>query len=129
MIVEDEALVAFDNEHGLTEAGYEVVATVDCYADAEAVLARVPLDLVLTDIALNGEGDGYEVARAAQAKGVPVLFVTGNCGEEGRSLGIGWLAKPYSMAVLEKTLAALERTLQGRPPKRLPAGLTMFETS
>ena len=38
LIVEDEALVAFDNEHGLTEAGYEVVATVDCLADAAAVI-------------------------------------------------------------------------------------------
>ena len=127
MIVEDEALVAFDNEHGLTEAGYEVVATVDCFADAAAVIEREPLDLVLTDIALNGDGDGHDVARAARAKGVPVLFVTGRCSEEGRTLGIACLAKPYSMAVLERTLGALDRALQGRPPKRLPAGLTMFE--
>ena len=127
LIVEDEPLVAFDNEHGLTEAGYEVVATVDCLADAAAVIAREPLDLVLTDIALSGEGDGHDVARAARAKGVPVLFVTARCSEEGRTLGLACLSKPYSMAVLERALGALDRVLQGKPPKRLPRGLTLFE--
>ena len=38
LIVEDEPLVAFDNEHTLTDAGYEVVATVDSYADAAEVI-------------------------------------------------------------------------------------------
>ena len=34
LVVEDEPLVAFDNEHMLQDAGYEVVATVDTLADA-----------------------------------------------------------------------------------------------
>jgi DNA-binding response OmpR family regulator len=129
LIVEDEPLVAFDNEHGLTEAGYEVVATVDCYADAAAVIAQERLDLVLTDISLNGEGDGHDVARAAKVKGVPVLFATARCIEEGRALGLACLAKPYSMAVLERALDVLDRALQGQPPKRLPRGLTLFEVA
>jgi hypothetical protein len=29
VIIEDEPLIAFDNEHLLGEAGYEVVATID----------------------------------------------------------------------------------------------------
>ena len=65
IIVEDEPLVAFDNEHLLSEAGYEVVATVDSLAEAKAVIEMEPLDLVLSDIRLNGEGDGLDVARAA----------------------------------------------------------------
>lgn len=127
LIVEDEALVAFDSEHKLTEAGYEVIATVDSYAEAAGVLARAPLDLVLTDITLNGDGDGHDVARAARAKGVPVLFVTAHCTDEGRVLGLACLAKPYSMGALERSLNALDRALQGRPPQRLPRGLTMFD--
>lgn len=129
LIVEDEALVAFDNEHGLTDAGYEVVATVDCYADALAVIERERLDLVLTDISLNGEGDGHDVARAARAKGVPALFVTAHCSEEGRALGLACLAKPYSIPVLERALGTLDQVLQGRLPKRLPRGLTLFEAA
>ncbi len=38
VVVEDEPLVAFDNEHLLSEAGYEVVATVDSLADAARVI-------------------------------------------------------------------------------------------
>lgn len=129
LIVEDEPLVAFDSEHGLTEAGYEVVATVDSRADAIEVLAREALDLVLTDIGLSGQGDGHDVARAARDRGVPVLLVTARCSEEGRALALAWLAKPYPAAALERTLDALDRVLQGRPPRRLPAGLTLFETA
>lgn len=129
MIVEDEPLVAFDNEHGLTDAGYEVVATVDSRDDALDIMAREALDLVLTDIGLAGDGDGHDVARAAREKGVPVLLVTARCTDEGRALALGWLAKPYSKGVLERTLAALDRQLQGRPLRRLPAGLTIFETA
>ncbi len=129
LIVEDEPLVAFDNEHLLGEAGYEVVATVDSLADAEAVMAALEVDLVLSDISLNGDGDGLDVARIAQAKGVPVLFVTGNCPDEARNLGIGWLAKPYTGKMMRSALDAVDRKLQGRTLKRLPAGLSLYEPS
>src|SRR4028118_2293378 len=89
VIVEDEPLVAFDNEHMLSEAGYEVVATVDNLADATRVIQEEEIDLILTDIKLSGEGDGMDVARAASARNVPVLFVTGNCPVEAQHLGIG----------------------------------------
>ena len=38
LIVEDEPLVAFDNEYMLRDAGYEIVATVDSPADAIEVI-------------------------------------------------------------------------------------------
>ena len=128
LIVEDEPLVAFDNEHLLRECGYEVVATVDTLADAVRVLSDgEPVDLVLSDIKLNGDGDGMDVARAAAARQVPVLFVTANCPIEARSLGIGCLAKPYTDKILRNALDALDRKLQGKPVKRLPAGLSLYE--
>ena len=127
LIVEDEPLVAFDNEYLLGEAGYVVVATVDSLADAEEALAGLEIDLVLSDISLNGEGNGLDVARAAGAKGVPVLFVTGNCPDEARTLGIGWLAKPYTAKTMRSALDAVDRKLQGKNVRRLPSGLTLYE--
>lgn len=127
LIVEDEPLVAFDNEHLLRDCGYEVVATVDNLADAVRVLGEEPVDLVLSDVSLNGDGDGMDVARAAAARQVPVLFVTANCPMEARSLGIGCLAKPYSDKVLKAALDALDRKLQGKAVKKLPAGLSLYE--
>ncbi|HEX2763512.1 MAG TPA: response regulator [Allosphingosinicella sp.] len=127
LIVEDEPLVAFDNEHLLRECGYEVVATVDNLADAVRVLGEEPVDLVLSDVSLSGEGDGMDVARAAAARQVPVLFVTANCPMEARTLGIGCLAKPYSDKVMKAALEALDRKLQGKAVKKLPAGLSLYE--
>ncbi len=127
LIVEDEPLVAFDNEHSLADAGYEVVATVDSLADAVRVLGEGGVDLVLSDIKLNGDGDGMDVARAAAAKAVPVLFVTGNCPVEAHTLGVGCLAKPYTDKILKGALEALDRKLQGQPVKRVPAGLKLYD--
>ena len=127
LVVEDEPLVAFDNEQLLKDAGYEVVATVDSLAAARKVIEAEPLDLVLTDLRLNGDGDGTGVARAARERRVPVLFVTAHNSEDTKSLGVGCLAKPYSSKVLKGALEALERHLQGRRLKRLPPQLTLFE--
>jgi DNA-binding response OmpR family regulator len=126
MIVEDEPLVAFDNEYMLQDAGYEVVATVDSVADALAVIEAQALDLILTDISLSGEGDGTDVARAAGAKGIPVLFVTGNCTEEGKSLALGCLSKPYGARVLLGALHAIDDHIQGKKVKKLPEQLTLY---
>src|SRR5689334_6331096 len=123
VIVEDEPLVAFDNEHMLADAGYEVVATVDNLADVTRLIAAETIDLILSDIKLRGDGDGLDVARAAAAKGVPVLFVSGNCPIDAQTLGVGCLMKPYSERTLKNALRALERKLKGEPVKRLPPGL------
>jgi DNA-binding response OmpR family regulator len=127
LIVEDEPLVAFDNEHMLRDDDYEVVATVDSYADAAEAIERHAIDLVMTDISLAGEGSGLDVARAAQAKGVPVLFVTAHyCAEDAKTLALGCLAKPYSDKALLAALDALDRHIQGQKPKRTPKQLTLY---
>ena len=127
LVVEDEPLVAFDNEHLLQDAGYEVVATVDNLDDARAVIEAEALDLVLTDVKLAGDGDGTGVARIARKRGVPVLFVTAHEIDEAHALGVGCLSKPYSDKVLKNALEALDKRLQGRGPKKLPPQLTLFE--
>jgi two-component system, response regulator PdtaR len=127
LVVEDEPLVAFDNEYMLKDAGYEVVATVDNLDAARQVIESEGLDLVLTDLKLNGDGDGMGVARAARKQGVPVLFVSGHCTEEAKSLALGCLAKPYSDRVLKGALDALDSHLQGRKLKKLPPQLTLYE--
>ncbi|THD36985.1 MAG: response regulator [Sphingomonas sp.] len=128
LVVEDEPLVAFDNEHSLTEEGFEVVATVDRVADAIAVLeANADIDLVLVDVNLT-DGSGIDIARHAHARGVAVIFCTGDCPEGGRAFARGCLAKPYRPADLIAAIAAVDGQLQGRPrPRRLPRGFSLFE--
>ncbi len=126
LVVEDEPLVAFDNEHLLSDAGYTVVATVDRVADAVRVILADGLDLVLADVNLPGDGDGIDVARAAKTKGIPLLFVTGTRPINAEALAIGCLAKPYSQRDLLAAIEAVDATLGGRKPKRVPAGLSLF---
>ncbi|WP_419825737.1 response regulator [Sphingomonas sp.] len=126
LIVEDEPLIAFDNEHFLNDAGFEVVATVDTAAEAERLLAAGGIDLVTADVKLH-EGSGVDVARAAHAGGVPVLFVTGNCPAEAAGFAVGCLAKPYSQRVLLDAIRVVAAVASGeKPPRRLPSGMTLF---
>ncbi len=127
LVVEDEPLVAFDNEHSLSEAGYEVVGTVDNLADATRLIDEEEIDLILSDIRLAGDGDGLDVARAAAAKKIPVLFVTAAPPAEAHALGVGCLAKPYSDKGLKAALGALDEKLQGKRVTRVPAGLSLYE--
>ena len=126
LLVEDEPLVAFDTEHFLRDAEYEVVATVDRVTDALAIIeASDELDLVLVDISL-ADGSGIDVARVAHAAGVPVLFVTGACPEGGREVAAGCLSKPYAQRDLLAAITAIEAVLDGKPPKRMPNGFNLF---
>ncbi len=126
LIVEDEPLVAFDNEHVLAEAGFVVVATIDTAEEAARLIAEGGIDLVTSDVRLSGTGSGIDVARAAHRAGIPLLFVTGNCPAEAQALAAGCLAKPYSARDLVAAIAAIASHVGGIPPPRLPRGLTLF---
>lgn len=125
LIVEDEPLVAFDAEHILTEAGYEVLATVDTIAAALAHIADGQPQLVLLDINLS-DGNGLAIAERAHANGVPVLIVSGLCPDQAQMLAMGWLAKPYRPRDLIGAVAAIEAMVDGQPPKTFPTGLSLF---
>ena len=126
LIVEDEPLVAFDNEHALGEAGYEVVATVDRFRDAMAVIEAGEIDLILSDVALTGSRNGVDLARAVKPLAIRLLFVTGSCPIDAPQISVGCLAKPYAQRDLIDSLKALELALAGEMPKRLPAGLSLY---
>lgn len=129
LIVEDEPLVAFDTEHFLTEDGFDVVATVDGAADAIALIeGSAKIDLVLSDYNL-ADGNGVDVARAARAAGIPLVFVSGQSPVEAQSIADGCLAKPYAQRDLLLAIAALEAVMAGAQPKRLPLGFSLFRTA
>jgi len=134
LVVEDEALVAFDNEHQLSLAGYTVVATVDrgelalaCLDAAAAGDGAVDgVDAVVLDVGLAGDISGIAVARHAAGMGIPVLFVTGQCPAGGRELAYGCLAKPYTPAALVAALEIADAIARQAPVETLPPGFTLF---
>lgn len=128
LIVEDEPLTAFDNENLIGDQGYEVVATLDRFADAVATLDSEQVDLILCDVRLTGERTGIDLAQVAKNRRIPVLFVTGAPPDNASELVIGCLLKPYNDRTLKATLAAIDKYLAGekvRPPK----GLTLYPTA
>ena len=124
--VEDEPLIAFDTEHVLIEAGYDVVGTVDSVEAALEVIKDKKLDLALVDLGLTDGGNGVEVAAAARQAGLQVLFVTGRCPKGGESLCIGCLEKPFTQKDLRAAIEAIETLLARGSVKKVPPGLRLY---
>lgn len=126
LIVEDEPLTAFDNEVMLADFGYDVVATLDSFEQATALLDREDIDLVLSDLRLSGPHSGLDLARAAKERGIPVLFSTGHeIPDEGKAVAVGCLRKPYTERQLKNALEAIDLLLAGEEVKT-PKGLDLY---
>ena len=121
LIVEDEPLMAFDNENMLGDLGYEVVATLDSFEDAIELLDGEQVDLIVSDYRLSGERTGLDLARAAKGRNIPIIFSTGHeLPPESVQLAIGCIAKPYTERTLKLALNAVDKHLAGgraKPPK------------
>ncbi|MEO7241000.1 MAG: response regulator [Sphingomicrobium sp.] len=125
LVVEDEPLTAFDNETMLRDAGYEVVATLDGYDEAIAMLDSGRIDLILSDVRLRSQQTGIDLARAAKALGIPTLFATGHPYPDAPSVAVGCLMKPYSERQLKAAIDSIDRHLGGETVKP-PKGLELF---
>ncbi|WP_310467993.1 response regulator [Sphingomonas sp.] len=126
LVVEDEPLVAFDNESMLNDAGYKVVATVDNFDAAIDLIDREKLDLILSDVRLTGERTGLDLAMAAKQRDIPILFATGHkLPKEAAAHAIGCLNKPYSERQLKNALECVDRHLAGEKTKPMK-GLELY---
>ena len=128
LIVEDEPLTAFAIENLIGDAGYEVVATLDRFADAVTALDKEQVDLILCDVRLAGERTGIDLAQVAKNRSIPVLFVTAAPPDNAADLVIGCLMKPYSDRTLKSALAAVDKYLAGEKA-RPPRGLTLYPSA
>jgi CheY-like chemotaxis protein len=77
LVVDDEKAIRETLTQALEHDGYEVDATGDV-GDAVALLGRIRVDLVVTDLVLPG-GSGLEVARTVKRvhPDAPVILITG----------------------------------------------------
>ncbi len=126
LIVEDDPLVAFENERTLKHGGYDVVATVDSGEAAVAVIASEQIDALVLDLGLAGHMSGREVARIARDRGIAVLLVTGQCPVDAEEMAVACLGKPHSAAALVSALKAVETmTCKNKTPRKV-SGLKTF---
>jgi CheY-like chemotaxis protein len=98
LVVEDEWLVRQCVADFLHEAGCVVVEAADGERAIHICKSGLPIDVVFTDINLNGSADGWAVAEAFwDARGsVSVIYASGNPIDRSRCLpGSICFEKPY----------------------------------
>ena len=108
LIIEDDPLIAFDNERTLLHHGYDVIATVDRGEAAVPFMAEHKVDALLLDIGLAGYMSGRDIARLARDRNIPVLLVTGNCPDDAADIAMACLHKPHSAGLLLSALRCME---------------------
>lgn len=78
LIIEDEALIAMALEQLMTDMGHSIVGMAATEAQAIAIVAANPPDLVLADIQLADGSSGIDaVNRILAVNDVPIIFITG----------------------------------------------------
>ena len=133
LLVEDHVELSRWMARALAESHFTIERAMNG-ADADALLAVEPFDLVILDLTL-ARMDGLEVLRRLRARGsrVPVLIVTARTDVKERVLGLNlgaddYLAKPFELAELEARVKALLRRSHGDPQLRLTCGDLAFDT-
>ena len=112
LVVEDNALVAFDLEDSLERFGHQVVARAASASGAVLAAAEHRPDLVLMDVSLADGSDGIQAAIDIREQvGTPAVFVTGYTDRATRQRAaearpVGMLHKPVQPA---DVAAALQR--------------------
>jgi DNA-binding NarL/FixJ family response regulator len=110
LIVEDEALIAMDMTLALSQAGFEVLGTVDTEADAVDASKRLQPDVIMMDITLR-EGSGISAARAIMGSSAAlVIFVSGNSDPQtlhavGALGAAAFIRKPFAGGELPQLVA------------------------
>ena len=125
--IDDDVAVSAALVVRLRAAGYDVVGARDGRAGLAAAMEHRP-HVILLDIRMP-DMDGFEVCRRLKATpelaGIPVIFLSGNVGEEAKraaaELGAAaFLGKPYEardvIDLIERAIGAAPRAAPERSP-------------
>lgn len=124
LVVDDEPNVLLTYRLILQQQGYEVSAALTS-DEARTVIAEKPIDLLLCDLSLERQENGFDVIAFARKKNpmtAPVLltgYATPEANERAQQLDIPVLFKPIDIKELLDTISLL---LKGRYEQREAAG-------
>lgn len=120
LVVDDEPKLVRLVREVLTATGYSVLSTGSGESAIELVALEKP-DLVLLDIVLSGEADGYAVARRVREfSDTPMIMLTARARESDLLRGFDsgaddYLTKPFSSKELLARVRAVLRRSQREP--------------
>jgi two-component system KDP operon response regulator KdpE len=126
LVVDDEPQILRAVRAGLTAQGFDVQMAVDGVEALREATSRVP-DMVVLDLMLPGEIDGFEICRRLREwTTVPILILSalGNEQQKVKALDLGaddYLTKPFGMDELTaRVRAALRRSRTASAPAAQP---------
>lgn len=113
LLVEDEALLLFEMETSLVEAGFEIISCVSGFQamaafDAEPARFKV----VVTDIRLGEGPTGWDLARHVRevTPTMPIVYVSGDGALDWESRGVPgsiMISKPFVMTQIITAVSTL----------------------
>ncbi|GJQ59425.1 MAG: response regulator [Candidatus Scalindua sp. AMX11] len=127
MIVEDEWIIAEDTRNRLQDLGYTVSSLVSTGNEAIQKMEEDKPDLVMTDIVLEGEMDGIEVAKQINARfGIPFIYLTAYADDKileriKTTEPFGYIVKPFTNEDLKIAieLALYKHKAEGKRKKQI----------
>ena len=111
LVVDDETLIRICLSDYLQEEGFKTLEAASL-KEAKAIIDAGDVDLVLTDIRMDGPFDGIELAKYLRGRkpGLPVVFVSGNSPDKAdQELGAGqhFLTKPVDYRKMAGLIGSL----------------------
>jgi two-component system, OmpR family, response regulator len=130
LLVEDDSVLA-DGISRILKAHGMVIDVVDNGNDADSILQRTEISVMILDIGLPGI-DGFEVVRRLRARGnqLPVLLLTARDAIQDRVHGLelgadDYLVKPFATPELIARIKALVRRSVPKPVELHIGGLSL----
>ncbi|NLX90294.1 MAG: response regulator transcription factor [Firmicutes bacterium] len=126
LVVDDELRVARLIQANLEAGGYAVSCAYDGSEAVRKAAVENP-DLIILDIILPGEFDGYDVCRRIRSfSGVPIIMLTAKALEKDKVRGFeagadDYLTKPFGSQELLSRVKAVLRRAGGEQQKGLQA--------
>lgn len=113
LIVEDDYFTCTMISDVLRKAGHHVIGVESTGEGAFSTATETRPDLVLMDVRLAGQINGFSAARFLREHGIAVLYATAHGDDASRADGEvaeprGWLIKPFNE---EELVSAVEAAL------------------
>ena len=135
LVVEDDRQTAESLRRGLSEEGFGVDVVREG-GEAIAAALTTAFDVIVLDVMLPGEGDGFDVCGRLRAQQIrtPVLMLTARDAVEDRVRGLesgadDYLVKPFAFAELLARVRALVRRHLDSRANRLSAGILSLDVA
>ncbi|MGF1669165.1 MAG: response regulator [Balneolaceae bacterium] len=109
-VVEDDLILNLLYENYMEQLGFETEGELVYGKTAVDLAKKIKPDLILMDIALEGDMDGIEAMQEIRKfSDVPVIYITGNSDESNRTRAIetnytDFLTKPVEFEDLKESL-------------------------